>query len=256
MLKTIHWLLRRGLLVLGLYLSNSGVLAAQMEVVLIADTASPTGGAAALDAERIRHELHALGAYTGHDIRLYLLSEEQATATQITAQVNSLNPGADDVILLYYLGHGYRSANKSDAWPYLHLTKSASRLDLRDLVDTIISKRPRMAWVVADCCNNVIQSVLSMCAALPMPLKGYVPELEPGYRALFNDFEGVIVTCGSEAGDYAYCHSKGHFYTEALFVSLHEEVKSTDPQWSHLLDRAARKVSFLQTPYYEILEYP
>ncbi len=229
---------------------------ADLYAMIIADTVSPTGHAAAMDLERVRMALKALSRHSGIKVHVQAFTGDQVTSNNLCAAVMALPVTSNDIAVFYYLGHGYRTSHKVSVWPYLYVCNDRTAIDLQLIVESFISKKPHMALIVADCCNNVMDDQTGVPWAGHPHLKKGIKKPGPGYRALFQNFEGIVVACASQAGDYAYCHSKGHFYTEAFLEALHEEIYVRNPQWSNLLHRASLKVQNMQIPYHEILLYP
>jgi hypothetical protein len=229
---------------------------ADIYAVVVADTMSPTGSAAEMDLERIRQELGTISRHTGLKVHLTAFADRDVTIETVSATVNSLPITHDDVALFYYLGHGFRTSGKSTVWPYMYLCNDHKGIDLSVVIEALIVKKPRMALIVADCCNNVMDDESSCPWETTLKVSRYGISPAPGYRALFLQFDGIIVACASKAGEYAYCHERGHIYTSALWRALREEVIASNPNWGSLMERVTRKVGNLQVPYYEILCYP
>jgi hypothetical protein len=205
----------------------------------------------------MQREVHQIAKHTGLTLKLQLLSGYATHAVAMLESVQALKPEPDDVIFFYYLGHGYRTKEKKSIWPNLLLTHDDRSTDLQIIIETIIAAKPRMAFILADCCNNVMNERDFLFAKSgEIFALGPKPDLGKGYRQLFNDFSGIVVAVGARKGDFAYCDTQGHFYTEAILQSMHEEVQSPHPQWATLLSKAASKVDRYQTPYYEILLVP
>ncbi|MDP1835176.1 MAG: caspase family protein [Chlamydiales bacterium] len=242
----------------GLFLTLLAILASQsayadLQAIIVGDTVSPTGGAAALDIRRVEKQLKDIKRHTGLHVNCTVLTDTQVTSDQVLKVLDQIAVGEDDVVIFYYLGHGYRTSLKKSVWPFLYLCNDARGMDLSLIVERIMLKKPRMALIVADCCNNVMDDEFKQPWEAKYPLKRHMVYPDRGYKELFVKFKGIIVACGSELGEYAYCHQGGHFYTDALLKSIKEEVVSTSPSWEKLLERARLNVKFVQNAYHEIL---
>lgn len=241
---------------LGIFLTLWALLAqsayADLQAIIVGDTVSPTGTAATMDIRRINKQLEAIKKYTGLFVNRTILTEGQVTSDQVLKALDQIAVGQDDIVIFYYLGHGYRTSVKKSIWPFLYLCNDARGMDLSLIIERIILKKPRMALIVADCCNNVMDDEFKQPWEARFPLRRGIHPSQ-GYKELFLKFKGIIVACGSELGEYAYCHQGGHFYTDALLKSIQEEAVSINPSWEKLLDRARLNVKFIQNAYHEIL---
>lgn len=239
---------------LGLFLTLWTILAshsayADLQAIIVGDTVSPTGSAAVMDIRRVEKQLQDIKRHTGLRVNRIVLTDAQVTSDQVLRTLDQIAVSEDDIVIFYYLGHGYRTSVKKSVWPFLYLCNDARGMDLSLVIERIILKKPRMALIVADCCNNVMDDEFKQPWEAIYPLK----RPDRGYKELFLKFKGIIVACGSELGEYAYCHQHGHFYTDALLKSIQEEAVSTNPSWEKLLERARLNVKFIQNAYHEIL---
>lgn len=229
---------------------------AEVWALLVGDTQSPTHDAVSVDLTRLKHELSVIALHTGQKVQCATLSGEQVAAETIMKSVEDLKIQPEDTVIFYFLGHGYRTSVKEGQWPFLYLCQEDRGLDLTLIIESLISKKPHMALVIADCCNNIIDDDLGNPWE---PRASFMPcgsRTSAGYRTLFNDFEGVIIACSSTPGEYAYCRPTGHLFTAGFLCALHLETTSRSPNWTTLLNRASAAVQKYQHPCYEILTFP
>lgn len=241
------------MLVTLLLIWATGLQAASLHTIIVADTTSHTGDAATAELTRVRDEIGQIIRYTGLVPQRSVILGPEATRDAVLAALDQLRPAADDALIFFFIGHGYRTSHKQGPWPFLYFSSESRSLDLQTVLDVVITKRPRFALILADCCNNIIDGPV-IINPQPMLFQSLAP-LE-SYKRLFLDSEGIVVVAASKSGDFAYCHESGHFYSEAFWSAMHREVRSYNPSWSSLLDRASNSVRALQVPYYEILTYP
>ncbi len=86
----------------------------------------------------------------------------------VNNKVNSfLTPGANDIVVFYYAGHGFRKDFKEDSrsGPYIDLRDAAvykekryqdNSLSMEDIVDSIKKKGARLNLIISDCCNDSV----------------------------------------------------------------------------------------------------
>jgi hypothetical protein len=228
-------------------------VSADIHAILVGDTVSPTGKAARLDLNRLEAELNIISRNTEARVTFTTLTDVHVTSGHILEAVKRLQCTSDDTVIFYYVGHGYRTSAKKTTWPFLYLCTENEGFDFSIVVDSIIAKKPRMALIVADCCNNVMDDDFTVPWENHIDLKRSKSSRLQGYKSLFQDYKGIIIACGSREGEYAYCHQFGHFYTGALLKAIHNEVYSKYPQWSNLLENASKNVKHIQNAYYELM---
>lgn len=73
--------------------------------------------------------------------------------------INALKPGAKDIVIFYYTGHGFNKAQGEKIFPYIALTTKsfesldANSLSMEDIFERIKNKGARLNLVLSDCCN-------------------------------------------------------------------------------------------------------
>lgn len=223
--------------------------AATLHGFLIADTLSPTGKAAEGDFSRIKRRFEEIADHTGDHVVHYLFTGEHVNTGAIMTELQALDADPQDMIIVYYLGHGYESTKKNSPWPRLYLSASQGPLDLDSMIQIVTAKHPRLGLIVADCCNNVLEE------KLPSPLLDRKYKIGKGFRVLFCETNGIIVASSTTPGESAYCFKHGHYFTDAFWRSLYAEVRRARPNWNDLLTRTCSKVEHLQNPRFEIRSY-
>lgn len=245
-------------LLITLFLISSPSLEARtLHGIILADTLSPTGQAPEGDSLRVQRRFEEIGEHTGHAVQIHLYTGNILTVNSVLNDLNSLVVDDEDLVFVYCIGHGYRTTKKSDPWPLLYFTAQHETLDMNQLIQLVTAKKPKLGIIVSDCCNNILDN------ENPIPFddgidraKSTRKRIHHGFLHLFSDFSGIIAVAAAEQGQKAYCYQKGHYYTEAFWRSIKEEVRRSHPNWPDLLARASKKVAYLQTPYYEIYTYP
>ncbi len=244
-----------GFLLFCSFFGSSSLIYADIYALVMGDTLSPTGVAAAGDIDFIQKKLRKVGAITSLKVHARVLMGKELTAEAILDYLHNLSIESDDVILFYYVGHGYRTSFKTSVWPYLYLCSESKGLNLDTIIEGVIAIKPRLALIVADCCNNVMDDETDAPWEKNVQAVLQKRSLQEGYRRLFNHSKGIVICCASSLGEYAYCYKNGHVFTGAFWKALREESSSASPCWSGVLDRVKTRVQAHQIPYYEILEY-
>lgn len=242
----------RPCLILGLLLLFNGVLqASALHLIILADTESHTGEIALVELNHVRREFARVSELTKMELKAQIFNG-LVNRSSVLAALEQLQPEKEDCIVFYYIGHGYRTSIKQTPWPLLYLTKEKSNLDLQDVIDQVISKKPRFGLIVADCCNNVMDGIVTF-ELTPLMTLGRDPVR--GYLELFAKSTGIVIVSAAQPGDYAYCGDQGHCYSQAFWQVISNEVLHPVPQWRHVLDETATVIRSVQVPYDEILTY-
>ena len=79
----------------------------------------------------------------------------------VLSAISNLRSGANDVIVFYYSGHGFKSPNARSEWPQLDLRTGFSmdkisnsiNLDF-DVYQSLKQKNHRLLFVIGECCNT------------------------------------------------------------------------------------------------------
>lgn len=224
--------------------------AAVLHAIILADTYSHTGYSAATSLVEVRGEVARIGEHTGLEVRQQVFEGGSCRGAVLKA-LEVLQPAPDDRVLFYYLGHGYRKSYMRTPWPLIYFSEEENSLDVQLILESIIAKKPYFALLVADCCNNVMDGIVTI-GLHPLGRRS----VASGYRKLFLESQGVIAAVAAKAEDYAYCDDQGHCFSRAFWDALHLEAQTFEPSWTRLLKRTTQFLQAIQEPYWEILVYP
>lgn len=122
--------------------------------------------------------------------------------------IQRLNPSADDVVWIYYSGHG---RNSGDGWP--QFTNSGNKYKLTSIKNLLESKNARLNLIMYDCCNHG-------ATTSPIPSSRLLPT---ALDILFRNAKGTIIASGAEAGKYGHGSPQiGGFFTVSFIQALNE----------------------------------
>lgn len=241
------------------FLVANSLSAATLHGILLCDTiADKISASVAADLAKVRQELQKVRAHTdlGYKEKVFTGPDLNANVLQ---WIKDTEVGADDVVVIFFSGHGFRTGSKTDnVWPNVYFSAVNKGVDFYLLVQLLHDKSPRLLLAIADCCNNVLPE-----AYAPELMKGKKtffagvkkPDVFGNYRRLFLESSGVIIISSSEPKEFSWGTRFGGLYTLAFFDSLKSELNSFDPNWRVLLDRASMKVikrNVGQTPQFEL----
>lgn len=189
------------------------------------------------------------------DIRCH--SDNEFTSSQFLQDIESMSVSSDDIVLLFYNGHGCNWDD--DDWPHMCFkdkqywqTTAYEKLQER-------CGNAKLLLCIACCCNMDSRG-----------RSGYGVEYDYSFdpnkaRSLFAGFSGKrkVVTSSSIRGQYSYSWTSGSRLGSIYGISLREAINeilrpssTIDPTWDNVLTLAQRKTLAYtdqkQRPQYKI----
>lgn len=225
-----------------------------LHTVLVADTVNEIGFATAPDIKQIQREMRVIAQKSQMKINEKIFWGSNFDKRYVESYLTQLNVDSTDTVVFYFSGHGYRTYQKITHWPNLNFNFNQPGMDLKWVIDTIRSKNPQFAFIVADCCNNYIeQGADARPTSLQVDLHAKTPRYA-AYTQLFANSKGCIAVCSSSPGQFSYGSKLGGLFTKCFLTQLTHESNRTDPNWKHLMDKTIHLIQKVQKPICEI--YP
>lgn len=201
-------------------------------------------------------------------------------ATELTTTNNSLtlrhikkwlreeSVARDDVVILYYSGHGDRSRKTSSIWPRGNFLNDEV-INFSEIIEKLFSKKAALYFVLLDCCNNYSKG--PKIDKREFRLKKFDKHLiAAGCNDLFFKLYGLIIASGASPGEYgAFNHitgpeededKSGGDFTNVFLNSFFHELRTASPQWESLLKKtkletyrlSKKDSSYVHMPQYKI----
>lgn len=140
--------------------------------------------------------------------------DENFNCANIRNAIASLTPGANDIVVFYYAGHGERSRTEVSPLPTLACNIPQAGLPLQQVVHDLALKHARLTLIVADACNFPLEVPQRLSvAALAAPNTA-------AYRRLFLETSGVIVLDSSSPGEFSWYTTQGGRFTDQFIATL------------------------------------
>ena len=220
--------------------------------LLVIDTDAKIAGLE-LDGERMASVLEkGLGGTA--ILKLRVLSGDQVGPDAILSYFRSVPSGPNDVLLLYYSGHGATFEGRGHA-----LTTSHGNLMRSTVRSAMEARRPRLTVVLTDCCASLIKPRrMPPTPGAPAPAP---PRLSPLMRCLFLRHQGTVDVTSSSFGETSWSNSDiGGFFTKALVGALGTgELAPLDSDkdgfvtWTELFDQVRSETQFIYRNFKEAL---
>lgn len=213
-------------LILGLLALSSH--AQTVHAIVVADTKDPIlYTACKRDIETMHRQFVQLAAAINYQLSEQVIAGEEFTQKRLNDVVRTLSPGPDDILFLYYTGHGYNASQRAGRFPVLYLEKkekdSRQNPGLLALHKALKAKKARLCITMGDCCNQLIPNMRGMAkkAVTPRALVLTNDSLNAVYRKLFLDIKGDALIASSRPPEQACAHpDSGSFYTRSFDEAL------------------------------------
>jgi hypothetical protein len=137
----------------------------QMFLVIVANTADPVIGAGCkLDIETVHSLFDMISTEMDFKLLELVIQGTDYSKDNVLDVLENMTPGADDIVIFYYTGHGFRFDNEQAIrTPQLDLRSApaTSKIDelhlptknLQEILAVIKTKGARLNIVIGDCCN-------------------------------------------------------------------------------------------------------
>lgn len=203
------------------------------------------GKGSAANAAKIRDYVKAAARAASMSLKLVEIDDVRLkfSCAEVKKQIEALRPGADDVVLFYYSGHGFAPQRAATApfkdeqsiFPWLYCDETGPHPGLEEISKVLAAKRPRLTIAVSDACNVVLP-----IAEEPFFERGVIDQKT---RALLRDYKGTVLVSSSKRGEYSwYLESGGAFTTK--FMQVLRNLPSTPPGklWNVVIEKSTQEI--------------
>ena len=215
-------------------------------LVIAMDLDARSPGRYAIDSERI---LAVLSDIEGEGVCLVepkvLLSSSddgrnKPTRQNILGWIKDVQPGANDVVFVYFCGHGSQDESKMDDGTYLRIW--GGKLYRQDIVNALGSSWDcRLKILVTDSCSGNGRGEAKTTISPPV---GY--PIKEVYRDLFVEHEGFLHLASASPGEVAFGdNADGGWFTHALVGAINSEDYNDGEdgrRWEHVFAKASQTV--------------
>ena len=226
----------------------------------------------------ISNEVETIINQTGLRSKLYYRTGEAFTLGSYQSVINDLEEInlSQDIILFYFLGHGYQSNNPYPNVVFKNTSGVVSEQDLdeasvnlEDISRELNQKGARLTIVIGEACNNELDLESGSYTQTEDVVTNLTPPLSTPskYRRLFLQAEGSILVSSSRSGQPSYISkSEGGAFTQSFLKALHKQTQKSNlskAHWIALFDDARKRTQALakrkkfetvQTPQFSIVD--
>ena len=179
-------------------------------------------------------------------------TEKTLTRDHILKWIRNEPVAHDDVIILYYSGHGARTEMSPTIWPFACFPETnAKEIELSEVVEKLFLKKAALYLILIESCNEVIKSKALPCTneGIPFKLEGFNDQIvAQNCKELFFKSYGLIIASASspeEGGWYnvnpKYPKVLGGVFTKVFLNYFFRELHSTHPQWQHMFKKTKKE---------------
>ncbi len=224
-----------------------------LHAIIIGDTTDGTiGDGIKGNLAKIESLLKVMESSAGITVKRYQVVDTNFNCKSIRQAVQNLAPGADDAVLFYYAGHGFRRDSTQTTFPEFDCRRSADpdQAQLSWVTSTLLDKKPRLIVALADTCNvPVAPTPTPATASLNSP-----DNRTAGLRRLFLTYRGMLTMSGAVPGTYSYYYnsgpSLGGFFTNQLLTVLDQQANTKGDlvHWEEIAAAATQKIYIPTAP--------
>lgn len=231
---------------------HASLHAAQLIALLFIDSLSSDIGSACLgDLENWKKELQVISQTTSLKLQMTVLTGDALRVQRINEVVDSVKPTKEDVILLYFSGHGYRLEKEESPWPHLYAPKDSRGVSFDALVARLSKAKPRFLLAISDCCNSSpLMKSATFSKGANFGDKGV------GYRKLFLEERGTLQITSAQPSSRSWVYKEFSLFTHAfLYYLSYETSQGSLASWKKILENTSMMIKQYQEPYFRFLNH-
>lgn len=95
---------------------------------------------------------------TQKPLQLTELVDRQLTGGAILQWLHNLETSQDDIVIVYYAGHGEREKTNYTPWPYVYLFETKELFPTTTIIEHLANKPHQLFLCAFDCCNSYDKS--------------------------------------------------------------------------------------------------
>jgi hypothetical protein len=213
-----------------------------MHLLITGDSRGAIKSSVKKDIKRIYQETKIIASKVGLKRHFKGMRNGRLSSEAILQWIKKAKVKRSDVFFFYFSGHGIKSEVDSK-WPRLYFSKRRELLELKEVIGAIKRKRPRLAIILCDACNNVVHTARSR--STPGILTGINAN---GFRRLFIKKKGSVVICAAKPNKVAWGGQNGGLMTLGFFIQLRKEAEQPSPSWKHLIRSLKKSSSRINDP--------
>jgi hypothetical protein len=241
-----------------LWLLPQIMFAQTFHLVTICATSDRTIGEACQVNKNLIHNFSkSISKSIGYRYQVHEFSENRVHSDSIQHFTDTFRRcGKDDIIFLYYTGHGINSGKNK--WPRL-LISGNNRLCIDELHEQLLTRKARFTLTISESCNFKMTETTSMMRTKKSTInQAAIASLSD----LFTKYKGDILSNSADVGEAGHSTSVvGGFFTNAFLDVLRNfpSVPVSKDAWEKIFEQiqtitiqTAKGFAREQTPIYQL----
>ncbi len=164
-----------------------------------------------------------------------LLKGNSTGYANIIREINNISTGNDDIILVYFSGHG-----GMDSKGTFVVTKEGELFYRKDIEKILNSKSARLKILLTDACSNSIDGI-TLARSFRSSRSAMDGQNDAAYKKLLGSYKGLLNISASSEGEYAWSDDNmGGFFT--YYFIKEGLTKGASDRWDELFNKAKTKV--------------
>ena len=218
-------------------------------LLVIMDDDPKIGNNVEVDRKRVKQLLGAVqNGICEVKITPLLSSQDTATRDKVLQWIQNINVAADDVLFIYYAGHGGMNRNRET-----FLATEGKRLFRSELVDAIERvKSHRLTILITDCCSSLVQTDIEPTLQNSRSMTRLTERV---LRNLFLEHKGFLHVTGATEGQYGWSNAAtGGWFTRNFIEALDSNLDGNQDKfltWEEVFEKARENTekTFNQTTF-------
>ncbi len=225
--------------------------AGQLRVLLVGDTTCNISEQLEVDLALMKKESIKLSKHLKRPLDLKVIEGRRVDRREVLTTLDRMRVDPDDILMVFYTGHGFRNHEKRSKFPFLYFTRTREALDMEELIHKTYNKRAQFALVIVDACNLPFAH-LEEGDGGRMISKDFNTEgnIRCNLAHLFENRRGVLAIASAAPGEVAYASHYGGYFTQAFLDTLYTNNCSVTNNWETLLNSIKYKTGDIQHPIY------
>lgn len=223
---------------------------AKLHFIIVAATLDPRiGYSVQKDVVNISSQMKDVATFLNLGYNYVEVSGAKFGKAGVETAINNLKPGANDIVIFYYSGHGYSAETKADEqFPQFDLRQSrfddifVATMNASEVLNKIKAKNARLNLVITDCCNSNLGLVKPEGKNFALTAKSLMDWEKSFCYDLFMKSKGSIIATAAKKGQYAYGNTDvGGYFTSNLITSMEKymsKFQTTLPTWQQIIAEA------------------
>ncbi len=223
---------------------------AKIHFIIVANTEDPRiGYSVQKDVKNLSSQMKDVATFLKIPINYIEISGTKFGKKNVETAIAGLKPGADDIVVFYYSGHGYSfEQDKNQPYPQFDLRQSrfeditVATLNESEVYNMIKAKGARLNIILADCCNSNLGLLKPEGKNFALTAKSLLSWDGNYCYNLFMKSKGSVIATAAKKGQFAYGNTDvGGYFTSNFVTALEKylsKFQNTTPSWEQIITEA------------------